>query len=386
MQPNPPPAPSADPLPPANWYARLSQRARVLLVGGTLAVVLVALAASVPVPYVALGPGVTYNTLGAADGTAVITFSGQDIPAAAAEQSPAVSHLNMTTISVTDRVPLFAALGLWATGDNGLVPREDQFPPDKTVEQVNQENAAYFRESQSNAEIAALRYLKYPEVVFVGDIPQTFTSQDGKTTVTSPAYGVLDPNDEIVAIDSTPVTDRASLLAALKDTKPGQRVQVGVLRDGKKQSVPLTLAQRPDTQPQGFLGTQPTERPQAPFTITISLEGIGGPSAGLMFTLGIIDKLTAGDLTGGHFIAGTGTINPGTDPSQPSAVGPIGGITYKLIAARAAGATTFLVPADNCAEALTDVPEGLYLAKVSTLDEAMTAVRDVAAGRTPPGC
>ena len=99
-----------------------------------------------------------------------------------------------------------------------------------------------------------------------------------------------------------------------------------------------------------------------------------------MFTLGIIDKLTDGDLTGGRFIAGTGTIDP------DGSVGPIGGVLLKLITARDAGATVFLVPGDNCAEAVTQIPAGLQLVKVSSVDDAMAALKTLKAGGTPPGC
>ena len=108
-----------------------------------------------------------------------------------------------------------------------------------------------------------------------------------------------------------------------------------------------------------------------------ALERIGGPSAGLMFTLGIIDKLTDGDLTDGRFIAGTGTID------GDGKVGPIGGVLLKLITARDAGATVFLVPADNCAEAITQVPDGLQLVKVATVTDAMTALQTLKDGGTP---
>ena len=134
---------------------------------------------------------------------------------------------------------------------------------------------------------------------------------------------------------------------------------------------------------QGFLGVGATERPRAPFGITISLANIGGPSAGLMFSLGVIDKLTAGDLTSGHFIAGTGTMEVDDDKGT---VGPIGGILMKEIAARNAGATIFLVPQDNCPEASTRVPDGLRLVKVGTLAQAMDALHTLAAGGDPPGC
>ena len=99
-----------------------------------------------------------------------------------------------------------------------------------------------------------------------------------------------------------------------------------------------------------------------------------------MFTLGIIDRLTTGNLSDGQFIAGTGTMD------LDSTVGPIGGIQQKEITARGAGATGFLVPADNCAEALTQVPQGLQLVKVGSLDEAMKALETITSGGTPPTC
>jgi PDZ domain-containing protein len=118
--------------------------------------------------------------------------------------------------------------------------------------------------------------------------------------------------------------------------------------------------------------------------VTLKLADVGGPSAGLLFTLGIIDKLhgngSGGDLTGGRTIAGTGTIDASGE------VGPIGGIQLKMVAAKGIGAHTFLTPAGNCAEAERAPQQGLTLAKVATLDDALTALADVRAGRTPPTC
>lgn len=115
-------------------------------------------------------------------------------------------------------------------------------------------------------------------------------------------------------------------------------------------------------------------------TVGVDVKEIGGPSAGLMITLGIIDKLTPADLTGGRLIAGTGVIGP------DGAVGPIGGITQKLHGARAAGATFFLVPADNCAEARRSPPPGLTTARVASLDDALLALQSIAAGAVPTAC
>ncbi len=351
-----------------SWFSRLSMRARTLVVGGVAAAVLLAAGMAIPIPYVAVSPGVTYNVLGSVNGTPVIAFSGDDVPADA-NRDTGDGHLNMTTISITDHITLLAGLAMWASGRYALAPREDYFPPDQTVEQVEAQNAQQFQDSQSAAEIAALRYLNYPNVVYVGDI-----------AADSPSAGVLQPQDQIVSLDDTPITDFASLRAALATTSPGQTVAVGVERDGQTVTEKVTLGSNPSVGSQGVLGIGAAERPEAPFDTTISLERIGGPSAGLMFTLGIIDRLSDQDLTGGKFIAGTGTMD------NDGNVGPIGGVLLKLITAREAGATVFLVPADNCAEALTQVPDGLQLVKVATLDDAMTALQTLRDGGTPPGC
>ena len=276
----------------------------------------------------------------------------------------------MTTISITDKVPLFEALGLWATGRYALAPREDYFPPDKTVEQVQEQDAQAFRDSQSAAEIAALRYLGYPNVVYVGEIP------DG-----SPSSGVLQPQDQIVAIDGTPVTDFPSLQAALAPPRPGQVVAVTVQRDGENVTEKVTLGSNPEVGNQGFLGIGAVERPVAPFTTSISLERIGGPSAGLMFTLGIIDKLTAGDLTDGRFIAGTGTIDAGRQ-RRPDRRGAAQ-VDHR------AGRRRDGVPGAGGQLRRGGHPgpgRACSWSRSATLDDAMTALETLKDGGTPPGC
>ena len=352
-----------------SWFTRLSMRGRTMVVGGAASAVLLTAAVAIPIPYVAVSPGLTYDVLGTVEGTQVISFTGDSVPAGADRTDTGAGHLNMTTISINDGITLFEGLGLWASGRFALAPREDYFPPDQTVEQVEAQNAQAFKDSQSAAEIAALRYLKYPNVVYVGNIP------DG-----SPSSGILQPQDRIVELDGTPITDFASLQAALAGTSPGQTVSVTVDRGGQNVTEKVTLGSNPAVGSQGVLGVGALERPVAPFDITISLERIGGPSAGLMFALGIIDRLSDQDLTGGRFIAGTGTIDADGN------VGPIGGVLLKMITAREAGATVFLVPADNCAEALTQVPDGLQLVKVATLQDATTALQTLRDGGTPPGC
>jgi PDZ domain-containing protein len=116
-----------------------------------------------------------------------------------------------------------------------------------------------------------------------------------------------------------------------------------------------------------------------PFDVTIQLDNVGGPSAGMMFALGIIDTLTEGDLTGGRHFAGTGTID------STGAVGRIGGIAQKLVAARAGGADFFLAPEGNCDGVVGHIPDGLAVVKVATLDEAFDAVESLGSGGDPAG-
>ena len=162
----------------------------------------------------------------------------------------------------------------------------------------------------------------------------------------------------------------------LQATKPGDAATVAFTRDGKPQTATVTLGSA-DGRTQGVLGVVLAVLPTAGL-VQVDLGGVGGPSAGLMFSLGIVDKLTPGELTGGRFVAGTGAID------AEGVVSNIGGIQFKMAAARAAGATVFLLPAGECAEAVAAVPAGLQLIKVGTLHDAVTALDDLNAGRTPP--
>lgn len=122
------------------------------------------------------------------------------------------------------------------------------------------------------------------------------------------------------------------------------------------------------------------DAPWAPFKIDFNLANIGGPSAGLMFSLAVVDKLTTGDINGGKFVAGTGTI------TGDGKVGPIGGITHKMYAAKEAGAEVFMVPAENCDEAKSAHEDGLQLIKVENLAGAVDALKTYSAGGEPPHC
>jgi Lon-like protease len=331
-----------------------------LLASGLLAAALVVIAVAVPVPLVALGPGPTFNTLADVDGKPVITVSG--IPT-----YPTSGNLNMTTVSVTDRLTFAAVLRSWALRGEQVVPRSAIYEPGKTDEQVQQKNAEDFADSEINAESAAVHELGLPSVPAVADV-----------VAGSAADGKLRAGDRLVALNGAPVASPDAVNAALQATKPGDPVTVAYVRDGARQSLTLTLGSG-EGRTQGVLGVVLAILPKDGM-VSVGLCGVGGPSAGLMFSLGIVDKLTPGDLTGGRFVAGTGAID------ADGTVQNIGGIQFKMAAARAAGATVFLLPAGECAEAAAAVPAGLRLVKVGTLHDAVTALGDLNAGRDPSAC
>ena len=316
----------------------------------------------VQVPYVALGPGPTYDTLSSVGGTQVVSVTGT-------KTYPTDGQLRMVTVSLTDKVTLFGALGLWVTGGFALAPREDYYSPGESEQQVEQQNVQEFKDSQSDAEVSALRYLHYP----ISAVAQ-------EVVTGSPADKRILAGDKLVTVNGKAVTSAEEVQNALVNTTPGQTVDV-VVQTGTEapRDLKIKLGSNPDRK-QGFLGITPASHADINFKINISLSNIGGPSAGLMFALAVVDKLTPGDLNGGMPVAGTGEID------DQGNVSPIGGIPFKLMAARDAGATVFLTPADNCSEAKTHVPSGLRLVKVTSLGSAIQELADLKAGRPVPGC
>jgi len=320
------------------------------------------LLAVVTVPFVSLGPGPTFDTLGEVDGKQVVQIEGT-------QTHPTTGHLNMTTVSQRDDLTLGEAMSLWISGQEQLVPRDLIYPPGKSRDEVDQANNADFKTSEDSAQYAALGYLKYPEAVTIASV-----------TDPGPSGGKLKAGDAIDAVDRTPVANVEQFTSLLKKTKPGQVVSIDYRRKNEPAGVTeITLGTNKDRD-YGFLGVAVLDAPWAPFTVDFNLANIGGPSAGLMFSLAVVDKLTTGDLAGSTFVAGTGTI------TVDGKVGPIGGITHKMAAARAAGASVFLVPAKNCYEAMSDIPSGLKLVKVETLGSAVDALHAMTSGAATPSC
>ena len=331
----------------------------------------------IPVPYSEMSPGPTVNTLGEHDGEPVLQIAGRKTYATS-------GHLNMTTVRVTSadyRMNLVEAVYGWLAHDNKVVPHDTLYPDGKTEEQSTQENAEEFSQSQESAKVAALKELGVPVKSWV--IVSTVVKG-------SPAEGKLHAGDVIKAVDGTAVKEPGDVAKLVTKHKPGQNVVFTIVpaKDQaaaekanktatKTAQVTITTATSDDSgEKRAIVGISAGTDHTFPFTIDIKLADVGGPSAGLMFALGIYDKLTPGSLTGGKFVAGTGTIDDAGN------VGEIGGIEMKTVGARSMGAQYFLTPADNCAAAAKDTPSGLRLVKVKTIDDALDALKDIRSGDT----
>ncbi len=340
----------------------MTRRTWTLLVSLSLAAALGLLGSLATVPYVALGPGPTLDTLGVVAGKPVVDIAGT-------QTYPTSGHLNMTTVTVVDNVTLYTALALWISGRNTLLPRDEIFPPELSEQQVEQQNQQLFRDSEANAKAAALRYLGYPTTLVAGQVVPGGAAS-GKVAV----------GDRLLALDGQQLPNSKRAIDLLTPSHPGQLVHLRFQHGADPpQEVTLTLGKGAQAG-RGYLGIGLSEKPEVPFTVTITLPDVGGPSAGLMFALAIVDKLTPGALAGNTFVAGTGEITP------EGQVGPIGGISLKMLRAREAGATVFLVPAENCIEAAQRAPEGLELARVATLTDAVHALEEIRSGHRPASC
>jgi Lon-like protease len=334
----------------------------VLAAGSVLLVLFGILGAAVPVPYVAQVPGPTYNTLGDIDGSPVITIKGRDRPKTS-------GNLNLTTVGVSGGgLSLVQAVRGWLDDEVSVVPEEVVYPPDRSEDDTRRANREAFLTSEEAATSAALGHLGYPDKVVVRGLAED-----------SPSADALQEGDSVDSVDGEATPDLDTLTDVLTAIPAGSDVEVGYSRLGKKNTVEITTGKASDRKG-SLLGISVRDMPSAPFDVDIDVEDVGGPSAGLMLTLGIVELAGDQDLTGGDVVAGTGTID------EQGTVGPIGGITLKVLAAEDLGADLFLVPADNCAELLAAGDPPVPTAKVGSLDDALTALDDLRAGRTPTPC
>lgn len=318
-----------------------------------------------PACYVAYKPGPTADVLGLieVDGQATFDSAGQ---------------LRLTTVLVDPEVtPLEFWNYVWdPTVD--YVDRDVVFPPNVSTEQYNAYNAALMDESQLTATIAGLRYSGL-------DVDLTYDgARVAEVIEDSPSEGLLEVDDLVVAVDGVTVTTSSEVIDVLTGKQPGDVVTLTVqdLDGTNSREVEITTGDNPDAPGRPFLGVLLISYLDLPFDVTIDSGRIGGSSAGLMFALGIVDRLGDEDLTTGKVIAGTGEID------DQGNVAPIGGIRQKIAAASRGDkpAEVFLTPVRNFEEAKTaSAGNPILLVPVATLGDAVTALQQLGAGETPQG-
>lgn len=344
-----------------------------LIASGVALLGLIAVALALPVPYVRMAPGPTFNVIGDIGDQPVIVITG-------VETYPTDGALDMTTVSESGGprggLTFVQAIGAWFSSSDAVVPSELLYPDDVTGEDLRRRNAALFNTSESNAVAAALNYLNLP---LEQDVVVTAVYED------SPAESVFQPNDRISQLNGTAITEPAQVSEAIRAEPIGTTFNFVVSRevDGvvTETAFEVTSAANPDDPNLAYIGIGlGLYFAPANFNIALSIKDVGGPSAGLIFTLGIIDILTPGELTGGRAIAGSGTITPEGE------IGSIGGIRQKLAGAQREGAELFLLPERNCREAVGYIPDGVQAVPVATLADATTSIRDWLAGKPLPAC
>lgn len=341
----------------------MHRRAVTFAVAGVLVMLLAVGGALLPVPYVALLPGPTKNVLGQADGEALISIDGRETYATDGQ-------LDLVTVQYRGgpgyRLDLFTALRGWVDPQVAVVPQRAVFPEGQTAEEVRKNTSRRMRQSQQDAAVAAVRQLGVP----VGSTVRVARVEDD-----FPAQGVLKEGDVIVAVEGEKIPGPTAVARRVSGHQPGDTVSFTVQRDGEEKRLRVDTVEDPDSPSAAMVGVYMRTTYDYPLDVQIRIDEIGGPSAGLMFALGVVDKTTKGELAGGEAVAGTGTITP------DGKVGAIGGIQQKIVGAHSDGAEIFLTPAGNCAKARNTKPPDLTLVKVQTLDGALESLRNLTSGQ-----
>ena len=348
--------------------ARAARRYVNLLVASLSVIALASVMLLLPVPYVVLSPSPAFNTLGEFEGSEMITFP-QDVKTY--ETSGA---LDFTTVLVSQpgaHVSLAEAMAGYFSDGSEVVRRRNVYPEGESAADSAAASRLLFKSAQDAAKVAALRALDRR----VPTVPAVYVVEKG-----FPAYGKLRVGDLIRAADGRENLTVSQFVQLVRAKKPGQSVSIRYERKGKPGTVRVATRRDPKPPHNARIGISPVEMYEPNKAMKIDFHTgsrIGGSSAGMMFALAIYDRLTPGALTGGKHIAGTGTIK------VDGTVGPIGGIRQKTIGAASGGATVFLVPAKNCADAMLDADRrgrvhGMQVVRVRKLNEAIVALEALA--------
>lgn len=345
----------------------MSQRLLAAAVAVPAIIALFVYALLSPLPYATYEPGGTLDVLG----TDPDNGDAEVIQVAGHETYRDDGQLRMTTVRVSPPAPagekggddLLTLLGVWFDGDNAVWPYDQVHQPDDTPEKSRAEGQLQMTGSQDAAIEVALSEMGI-------EVPQVI--QVSALTEGRPAAEVLEVGDVIRTIGDAPVDSADELVRLVTDSTAGRPLALGITRDGEEREVEVVPV---SDDGRTVIGISPAiARYEFPFEVKININPlIGGPSAGLIFSLAVYDTLTEGSLTGGHEVAGTGEIAP------DGTVGPIGGIQQKIAGARDEGAELFLVPSDNCAEALGADNGDMRLMRAETMHDVRVALEAYAA-------
>lgn len=340
------------------YARRVTKQTWTATVSAILFVLLAAVIALVPVPYVSWSPGATVDLLESVDGKPRVQIKG-------AELYPVTGQLRLTTVAVTSvrsQLTLPEALLSYWLPAREVLPRQAVYPAGTDAGAFKDKETQLMDTSQSQAVAAALREARLP----VQEVPQVSSVPAG-----GPAIDKLRPGDYITAVDGVKVNTTQAVKNAIRKHAVGESVVFEVLRGTERLTVTVATSaanNAPATPVVGItLEVGYVYEPEVTFAIG---NDIGGPSAGLMFSLAVYDEVTPGDLVAGRAVAGTGTL------TGAGRVGSIGGIQEKIAGAERAGASIFLVPAENCADARL-APTSMRLVKVSTLADAIAGLRSL---------
>lgn len=305
-------------------------------------------ASTFTIPYYAIAPG---SALAVAPLVKVV-----DGP-----NHPPEGEIYLTTVSLR-RTTLLQALEGWLDPTVDVVRERVLKPPDVSAEEYRRLNLQAMDTSKEQALGVAFEQLGYDAIT--GDGAQVVQIVED-----SPADGVIQLGEAIVGVDGDEVELHSEAVTALGEHRPGDRVTLEVEgEDGKRRDVEVRLGTHPTDAARPFLGvTLRTREPRFdfPFDVQIASDRIGGPSAGLAFTLEVLDVLTEGELTGGRKVAATGTME------LDGTVGQVGGVAQKAVAVTEAGVELFLVPEGELEEARRHAGGELRVEAVGSLEDAL---------------
>lgn len=347
---------------PSTTVSAMTPREITAYIAAIASLILLTVGIMLPLPYVISSPGPTFNTLGDLGDQPVISSDEMTLHRSEAE-------LRFTTASIMgapgSSVYLPHVLGAWFSNQRIVRPFEWFYAPNQSQEDYREEGTIAMVSSQETAQFIALDYLGYEvsmRLLVLEAVP------DGASA------GILEPEDVLLVVAGEEMQSYGHLVEVLEKIPGGSTIELEVERDGEILNTSVVSTEHPDGGSQ--LGIYLLPEFEIPVDLQINIdESIGGPSAGLIFTLALIESLTAEELLTDQVVAGTGTIE------LDGSVGAIGGIVQKMHGSKSDGAQWFLAPQDNCDEVVGRVPSGLQVAAVSDISEAVNALELIGAGR-----